>query len=183
MKQETKADTFVAFFFLCFDQSTSLNLETVLTCLIRQTLNETNLTPDLVSELEKLSLSNFSNIEALLELLANRIMSWKKFYIIIDGLDELDNAQRRRLLSALATLPSQCDDGLRMLLTGRDNVSGEVRAAFSEMSTMSQNSQADMANFVNVLVQKRLDDRCLVVGAESLVDEIKVALTDGADGM
>ncbi|KAH6672691.1 hypothetical protein F5X68DRAFT_174926, partial [Plectosphaerella plurivora] len=182
LKQRQSSDALVTFFFMRFDHVTSLDPETVLRSLIRQTLDEASLDDDLVTQLENLRIDGFSDQERLRAFLEQRVKRWNSFYIVIDGLDECSKSQRKSLLTALSKL-SACHEGLRLLLAGRESVSGSKQAAFAQMSPISPYKEEDMSKFVHTSVQARLDDRDLVVGEEDLIDVIKTALIEGADSM
>ncbi|KAJ6088339.1 hypothetical protein N7486_009600 [Penicillium sp. IBT 16267x] len=74
----------------------------------------------------------------------------------------------------------------RLFLAGRDNVSREVKRTFPDLGHLFMScpqAESDIVAYVEGAVQERLQSEDLIVGDPSLIEEIKKALREGADGM
>jgi hypothetical protein len=117
--------------------------------------------------------------------LRRRIAQSEIFYIFLDALDEFEPIERRALLDSLASLASG-GPRLRVFLTSRGNLSGELRRRFPTIENVTMASvdvDSDIALYVEEALQERMRDKDLVVGELSLVEDIKQALIKHADGM
>ncbi|KAH0489354.1 hypothetical protein TgHK011_009786 [Trichoderma gracile] len=178
-------DEFVSFFFIQFDDQQSMIAETILKSIVQQALHASNPPREIETLLERMKLSLSSGLEDILELLRKIAASFRTFYIAIDGLDECSKQERGdllRILSLVATGPN-----IKLFLAGRDSVSAEIQKTFTaadnHLSMGCVSVQADIATYVEGIVQDKLQSEELIVEDLSLIGDIKVALTEGADGM
>ncbi|KAJ5287317.1 hypothetical protein N7478_003003 [Penicillium angulare] len=113
--------------------------------------------------------------------------SLKRLNIIIDGLDECQKREREDLLNALFSLVSvESDTNIRVFFSGRESVSREVERIFPRLKSVSMNyrgAQSDISTYIEGAVKGKLQSEELVVGNKDLIEEIKEALRNGADGM
>lgn len=137
---------------------------------------------DIEQDLQSLSLSDeWHTIITLLR----RVTGLKTSYIIIDGLDECNRVERRKILKALATLAFS---GLNMkiFVSSRDGLAGEIRKRFESIEHVSMNNPLihnDIATYVNGIIEEKTKTEDLQVGDSSLIEEIKQTLIQRADGM
>ncbi|RYP41874.1 hypothetical protein DL767_000703 [Monosporascus sp. MG133] len=109
----------------------------------------------------------------------------KPSYIIIDGLDECDKPERNKLMKALSTLAFPALD-TKLFLSSRSSLSEEIQNTFPsfEHLTMTESSvHDDIKTYVNGVIEEKLESKDLRVGDASLIEDIKQALIQGADGM
>ncbi|KAJ6016755.1 hypothetical protein N7451_000134 [Penicillium sp. IBT 35674x] len=179
------ANVSLAFFFVRFDDWQSLKTENVLKSIIRQALLKVGLSQETEALLQDIQPRLTSGCEELLELLRDITVGLMASYIIIDGLDECEKPDRDNLLHTLSLLAT-VGSNTRLFLAGRDSVSGDVKRAFPGLGQISMSClavEADIAAYVEGAVQERLQSEDLVVGDSSLIEGIKKALREGADGI
>ncbi|KAJ6157411.1 hypothetical protein N7470_005003 [Penicillium chermesinum] len=177
----------VSFLFVRFDDYMSLETESILKSILFQVLDKAGF-PDEVAVLladaqHKLSSTPKDLINMLG--LAYTTLELKRIYIVIDGIDECPKQERDSLLSALASL-RLFELNIRVFISGRESVSSEVNMEFrhlSHLSMRSQLAQSDIATYINKTVDQKLRNEELIVGDNDLIEEIKDALRQGADGM
>ncbi|KAH7304083.1 hypothetical protein B0I35DRAFT_401700 [Stachybotrys elegans] len=178
-------DTQVTFFFLQYDHSDSLQAETTIRSIIRQSIDTISLPENIRCQLKEWSQKRFVELQAWIELAQEAINFWKSFYVFIDGLDESDAVERRALLDALSLLTSACP-GLRILITSRDSVIVDLKGRFPELKRILMSPgtlSSDIGLYIEAAVQERIRNEDLMVYDPSLIDEIKERLRDHADGM
>jgi hypothetical protein len=183
LTEKRNSDVLVTFFFARFDDQQSLKAETIIKSIARQALGLGNLSEEAETLLEKVNLS--TGLTELLELLRIRITQLRTFYIIIDGLDECEKADRDYLLKALSSVMSIASNA-RLFLASRDGLSGEVRKKFPSLENLSMScpsAQSDIATYIESAIDEKLESEDLNVGDRELVEEIRQALVKGAEGM
>ncbi|ORY61553.1 uncharacterized protein BCR38DRAFT_373468, partial [Pseudomassariella vexata] len=178
-----RSDSLVSFFFVQSDYQESLSAGTIMRSILRQRLDPTHLSTDVESRLQNLSSS--STLDEIIELLREITLAPKPFYVIIDGFDECDKPDRHELLRALSSLASQ---GLntKLFISSRDSLSEEIRKSFPSLEHLSISGLAaheGITAYINGIVEEKTQNIDLRVGDPGLVEEIKQALIQGADGM
>jgi hypothetical protein len=173
----------VSFFFVQLDNNDSLNAQTVLRSLLRQRLNEMKIPQKLEEKLRKIVTS--PDESDLLELLCEVMSTPRKSYIVIDGLDECDEENRKKLLRALKTVASSSKN-IHLYLSSRASLRDEVDKYFPVSEHLSLDCQAtnnDIASYIEGILNEKIQDDELKVGDTELVQEVKKALVNGAQGM
>ncbi|KAF5025652.1 hypothetical protein F66182_2258 [Fusarium sp. NRRL 66182] len=174
----------VTFFYPRFNEQDSLRSETILRSIARQAIESASIVDDTLPLLALLSRNNLAT-NALMELITKAVEAVDRLYIIIDGIDECEPAERRDLLKSLASLVAQ-NQGVRLFLATRETVSSEIRRAFDSYEQVSMgcsSGQCDISTYVTSTINALVDSEDLVVTDPSLVDDIKEALIKHADGM
>lgn len=108
-----------------------------------------------------------------------------KSYILIDGLDECDVNDRKKLLKMLSELVSS-GSNIRLFLSSRVSLQDEVKKRFTAIERLTLDYEAtseDIGTYIKEFLDEKLKDGDLVVGDPKLVSSIKTALTEGAQGM
>lgn len=178
-------DDRIAFFFVQYDNADSLQAETIIRSIIRQSIDIVTLSEDLESRLRQLDRKLFVELGDWAGLLRQRIELSRTFYIIIDGLDECDSAERRALLDTLISLTTTVSR-LRIFISGRESLYVDLRSRFSRMEHLSMASdslRSDIRLYVEAALQEGIRNKDLEVELPSLLEEIKETLTQHADGM
>ncbi|RYP58479.1 hypothetical protein DL770_010415 [Monosporascus sp. CRB-9-2] len=124
-------------------------------------------------------------LDEVVELLQGITPVRKPSYLIIDGLDECDKPERNKLLKALSTLAFPALN-TKLFLSSRSSLSEEIQNTFPsfERLTMSESLvHDDIKTYVNGVIEQKLENKDLRVGDASLIEDIKQALIQGADGM
>ncbi|CVL12481.1 uncharacterized protein FPRN_15077 [Fusarium proliferatum] len=176
----------VTFFFSRFDDSESMRAETILRALARQLITVQDVSGHTKQALETIK-SAPGDILLDLSRLLTRLLSRKgpTSWVILDGIDECQREERQILTKVLT---SMLDDGVnaRLFITSRDHATSTFKEDYVILEQISMNcsaAQDGMAQLVDQAVQKCLDAEELLVGDQTLINEIKNTLTKHADGM
>ncbi|KAK8023696.1 Vegetative incompatibility protein HET-E-1 [Apiospora rasikravindrae] len=172
----------VAFYFGQSTGSDSLSACEILKSILQQKLDLMNVTDEVENALRKLDTS--SGTDDVLNLL-RQSSTLGPSYIIIDGVDECPKPERRALFTALSSLISS-DNNLRLFLCGRTSIQDEIERHFKQVLQISLNCQStndDITRYIEGIIDNKLEDGDLRVQDPSLVNEIKTALSQGAQGM
>jgi len=188
--QQTHSTKFaIAYFFVHFGESDSIKLSTILASLIKQQLSILSTFPPVIERmLERLYATpgSLPSTESLFELLSLTLEISDVAYIIIDGLDECLEQDRRQLLSYLLARFSDQGRILKIVLSSRSEVDISrtlARTEFSQVSLSTLKDRPDIESYIEDQIQERRRNDLLTIKQESLAGEIKKALLDGADGM
>ncbi|KAF4844111.1 putative ankyrin repeat protein R863 [Colletotrichum siamense] len=174
----------VTFFFPHFAYETPPSAETTLRSIIRQSLDPARLSSDWEARLTELDRKPSSELGELTSLLQWAIDQSDIFYVFIDALDEFEPTERRDLLDSLVSVASS--SRLRVFISSRESLSGELRDRIPTIGTIlmaSPEAKIDIATFVGETLRKRQLNGDLMVQDQSIVDNIRQALINRADGM
>ncbi|KAI6288058.1 hypothetical protein MCOR27_001082 [Pyricularia oryzae] len=173
----------VSFFFAQADDADSLDAETILRSILYQRLLNTNISEEMELKIRNtVSTSAFSDV---LDLLREVIPAPQTSYIVLDGLDECNKENRKRVLKALSALASP-NNNVRLFLSARSSLQEEVERYFPVIERLKlghESTNEDIAAYIKGFIDERMDDGDLKVGDPSLLDEIQRVLTEGAQGM
>ncbi|KAM3557837.1 hypothetical protein ARSEF4850_004902 [Beauveria asiatica] len=181
---KSRHDT-ATFFFVNRDNADSLQAETLIRSIIRQSIDGTEVPQYVESQLINLDCAVFVQLDAWIDLLRYVVQQSTAFYILIDGLDESDAAERLAILDALSLLAATTSC-LRIFLSSRESVELDLRGrslAVSRVSMSCDSLMSDIRSYVNTSLQKRLENEELAFGDPHLLVEVNNALTQHADGM
>ncbi|EMD92327.1 hypothetical protein COCC4DRAFT_162321, partial [Bipolaris maydis ATCC 48331] len=151
-----KDQSTVAYFFCKYDILGSLQTRTILGSLVRQLLSSI---PDLgaIAKRYENSQGREFDIEELFEILFQGFTSRQKAYLVIDGLDECDFAQKEILIQAIQRI----QETLKVWIY--DN--------------------PDIEAFIETELGHCLSERKMTIGDPTLILEIQDALLNGSQGM
>jgi hypothetical protein len=185
VNQKTADTDFVAFFFVRYDDLESLKAEKILRSIIRQFLDLVDPSAEVLDRLrvaERSRFSDYNDLESILEhLLPESVVS----FVVIDGVDECAARERRDLFRTLESL-CRARPQLRLFLSGRENVTDELKRLFpaiEKVSMASDGAHRDLLFYINEELQKRKQEGDLEFGDPTLFDEVKTKLVKHADGM
>ncbi|KAM3431877.1 hypothetical protein NHJ13734_007105 [Beauveria thailandica] len=181
---KSRHDT-ATFFFVNRDNADSLQAETLIRSIIRQSIDGTEVPQYVESQLINLDCAVFVHLDAWIDLLRYVVQQSTAFYILIDGLDESDAAERLAILDALSLLAATTSC-LRIFLSSRESVELDLRGrslAVSRVSMSCDSLMSDIRSYVNTSLQKRLENEELAFGDPHLLVEVNDVLTQHADGM
>ena len=185
LAHKSRPGEIVTFFFPQFDDPQSLYTETVIRSIIRQSLDPVALSEEIEAKLAEMDQKMSIGLGELTFLLHQRIKQSEIFYIFIDALDEFEPRERRALLGLLASLGSG-GFTVRVFLAGRESLSGELKEklpGIERVSMMSAVANADINRYAEEALEERMQNQDLVIRDQSLIVEMKQALTKHADGM
>lgn len=185
LTKKLNPDVFISFFFVRFDDRQSLKAEVILKSIIRQMLNVSDIFAKVETLLDNMQLNLASGLKDIEKLLQSIAAEFKTLYIVIDGLDECTQSERHDLLESLHSV-MKVRSNIKLFLAGRDSVSREVQIKFSTLKQIlmdCSSAQSDIATYVEGIVQEKLKTEELIVSDPDLIEDIKVALSGGANGM
>ncbi|KAH7550938.1 hypothetical protein BM1_10311 [Bipolaris maydis] len=179
-----KDQSTVAYFFCKYDILGSLQTRTILGSLVRQLLSSI---PDLGALAKRYEDTQHReiDIEELLEFLFQGFTSRQKVYLVIDGLDECDFAQKETLIKAIqkiqdtlkvwicASIREESNNNLQSITT--------ILRAVRVVSLPDDNP--DIEAFVETELERCLSQGKMTIGDPTLILEIQDALLNGSQGM
>ncbi|KAL6719360.1 hypothetical protein ACLMJK_003599 [Lecanora helva] len=175
----------IIFFLIDYNNANSLKARTILKSLLSQCL-----TIDRVHEHESVleSLSSLdgdiAEFEELFVTVFSRISA--NTWVVIDGMDELAQPERRVMLSALSRIALNQDISTKLFVSSRDDLGVGLRNQFPSlfhMTTLCEESAQDIARYVELGVDEKIQQGELCVGDENIVGLIKEKLIEGARGI
>ncbi|KAF3000418.1 hypothetical protein E8E14_003471 [Neopestalotiopsis sp. 37M] len=171
--------TAVIYFFCRHDIQDSLSARTIIGSIARQLIS-TN-----VSELPGgvLDITNTLGVHSLLDLVLSIIPKTKGAFVVLDGLDECDDRERKTTLECLKRLQKAFP--LKICCSLRSDM--HLRA-IREAKNILINSKVvhlpddnpDISSFISSELQRLIESGCLCIGDASLVSDIQHALVERA---
>lgn len=118
-RSRTGIGTSISFFCCTFDDRRSHEPRTILTTLVRQILNIFKETKEIGESLKSMFITNNRQptIKELTLLLASVARLPTASYLIIDGLDEYNDRDRRAIMASLDILMRQIPSGIKILIS------------------------------------------------------------------
>ncbi|EFX00151.1 nacht domain containing protein [Grosmannia clavigera kw1407] len=173
----------VVYFFSRHDNSESLKATTIIGSIARQFLHSI---ADL-SEVEGTIDTSVSvpDLESIFALLKHAISPDFKAYVVLDGLDECDEYQRRTTIEQLRNLQKH----FKLVICASfrleaDNILRLGPETFLHLQTIAiQDDNPDIKRFINAELVRCIKSGRLIVGDPTLVIEIEDALLQGTRGM
>ncbi|KAJ5499324.1 NACHT nucleoside triphosphatase [Penicillium expansum] len=173
----------VAFFFARHDVSESLKAQTVLGSIARQLLERVS---DLTRPAELLErINNMDSPERIFALLQSAFPQGYRAFIVIDGIDELDQEERKFLIQHLHKLQTMFVISLCVSLRQDANDPLNIRSeqlSVVTMTSMPENT-SEIELFISHELQRCIESKKLIVGDVSLLLEIQETLTMFSQGM
>lgn len=178
----------VAYFFCRHDVSESLKAREVIGSLARQLLYHIS---DFTTAAEYLDITHQCEpMERLMGLLSSCLAPLRlsrRFFLVIDGLDELDVHQRDLLIQQLSDLQSETLTMLLCISLRDDPNENPLKANFMRLAapvvTAIPNNKPDIENFIETELENRIESGQLTIGSPLLILEIQDALLSGSQGM
>ncbi|KAI0111099.1 hypothetical protein GGR51DRAFT_547299 [Nemania sp. FL0031] len=174
----------IAYFFVDSSDRQSLDIETIMASILRQTLPEaTQLSNETEDNLR--SLIDNMNLEKTVKVLQDVAPKSWPFYVVIDGIDECEKADQGKLLKTLSSLFAATSNA-KLFLSSRESLEREIRIHFSVVEKISMDhsdAQGDIATYIHGTLQEKREQQELIVGDTGLITEIEQALNQRADGM
>lgn len=173
----------VVYFFCRDDTSESTQARTVIGSLVRQLLHGVS---DLSNADEVLGANTppFA-LRTILEMLRRSLPPTSEAYLVLDGLDECHEQQRRTLIYHLGELQEMLR--LRVCIACGSDIDSLWKLKpelFSNSSIMSvPEENPEMRQFIKAELVDRIEARRLIIGDPSLALEIEDALIAGSQGM
>ncbi|CRL23409.1 Ankyrin repeat-containing domain [Penicillium camemberti] len=180
--------THVAYFFCRHDVSESLKAREVIGSLARQLLYHIS---DFTTAAEYLDITHqIEPMERLMGLLSSSLAPLRlsrRFFLVIDGLDELDVHQRDILIQQLSDLQSETLTILLCISLRDDPNENPLKTNFARLAapvvTAIPNNTPDIEDFIETELESRIESGNLTIGSPLLILEIQDALLQGSQGM
>lgn len=162
----------------------SLNARTIFGSIARQ------LTSDLPTEAFHPFQSTTADLTAILKFLEAVLPRKRRYFVVLDGLDECEEMQFREIVDALRSLLDSTLLHVKLCFTTRTSIMSWVplrlrpdRHIVLDTPENQASVTRDIENFVNASLQERLRENELQLGDPALVLKIQDALKTGAQGM
>lgn len=104
-------------------------------------------------------------------------------YLVLDGLDECEDSDRRQLLTAFTDLLRTGKGRVKIIISSRWMNHLQTLQSFSQISLESSKNSADIQYFVRGIIDEKIADETIVIKQPSMAEEIKQALIQKSDGM
>ncbi|KAL0630785.1 hypothetical protein Q9L58_010363, partial [Maublancomyces gigas] len=178
------AKTSISYFFCDFNDRISREPQTILRSLTRQILNAFDETPEIGETLKSMFNShNEPRIKELSALLASVSQLPTTAYLILDGLDECQDSDRRQLLKSFTDLIRGGKGLIKIIIASRWMNLLKSLDSFSQISLESANNSADIGHFVRGIIDEKIEDETIAITQPSMAEEIKQTLIRKSDGM
>ncbi|SCO91007.1 uncharacterized protein FRV6_15135 [Fusarium oxysporum] len=185
---------FTSFFFLRFDERKSLSVSTVIRSCLQQLLASPliqSLDSSAISELDgclEQAKSSIFSVESLRLLYTTAAKSLDDWFIVIDGLDEVDVARQIGLLKFLREVFNQLQEPrrIKVLLSSRETCSSDIVRILSEATrlyTGLKPTSSDIRLYAEDIITNKVASKELIVSDPELVDEIIEVIHQKEKGM
>ncbi|KAI1269205.1 ankyrin repeat-containing domain protein [Xylariaceae sp. FL1019] len=174
----------ISYFFIHSGEKASLNAETVVRSILRQTLPDASVLSDQLAKRLQ-CIDHHDSLDAVVELLSSILSSANVSYIVIDGLDACERDERWRLIESLVSLTRKTAN-IKIFFAARESIYVEVREQFEYIYHVEMDSPCaliDVESCIEGFLQEKIKTKALRLGDQRLLDEIREALAKGADGM
>ncbi|CRL24736.1 Ankyrin repeat-containing domain [Penicillium camemberti] len=181
-----KRNEIVCYYFCRVDNEATLSARSILGSLARQILD----TQIEQSEYETLlslqeSTRDLSTTDVVQFLLSHlEVGQDKKYYVVLDGLDECDGSQVQAVAQAMVELCSKCI-GFKIICAGRPGLEKRFKSAAPQYIIMvnEEKVKSDMDHYLTQTLEKCLDSEVLILGDSTIFNKIYSTLRDKSDGM
>ncbi|KIL92173.1 hypothetical protein FAVG1_04580 [Fusarium avenaceum] len=193
LSQARPPQQFVSFFFLQFNDSVSLDTDTIIRSCVQQFLSTVSIgdsdsdkISDLDERVQQAKSSMFSR-EQLLELYSTASKLVKEWFIIIDGLDECTNSQQLSLLKFFKGVESLGEPHcIKLLFSSREACSKTISQIFptsTRLVTGRQETSSDISVYVEDIIIDKISTGELAVYDPELIHEIADTIASKEQGM
>lgn len=181
-----RTNSSISYFFCDFNDRKSRQTRTILSSLARQILNVFEETPEIGEKLKSMFLTNHMepDVNELSEFLLCLSQLPNTAYLLIDGLDECDDSDRREILSFLKKVVRDGQCRIKVIISSRWDLDiSNALQDFHRISLGSSGTCSDIGVFIRDIIDQRLADGSIEIKEPSMAEEIKEALIQKSDGM
>lgn len=182
-------DTSIAFYFFDSVQTESLSPCTFLRSILHQILRTELLHPALQRRFEAIFIgpngtSREPEIDELETLVTELCDTLQKVIIFIDGINEVEQDDRRLVLRFLKTI-QQSQAIIKLFIASRPEVDVPIFSdgQLTHINNRAHDTRLEIDNFINSRVEKEAKDGPLVVCGSVVIEKIKETLKMKARGM
>ncbi|KAJ5715330.1 uncharacterized protein N7483_012511 [Penicillium malachiteum] len=181
-----KSNEVLSYYFCRVDDEASLSARNILGSLARQIIDiqidQSRYETLLALEESSRDLSTNDVISFLLP----RLETDKKYYFILDGLDECEDHQIQAVAHALTELCSSCLEGVKILCAGRPGLERQLfkfSGPHYKVTVNKEKVESDMDCYITTTLNNCLEKEVLTLRDPAHITEISSALRDRSDGM
>ena len=171
----------VAYFFCAHDEAESLQTRTIIGSIARQIFDHMDSnTISAIAEMRPGTMDTDQILDCFRELLP---LSTRKYFIVIDGLDECKEAEIRLTLECLKQF-LKSKHVIRVYCSSRPNVSHWTHTLLKpKWNVFMSHSRPDIEEYIEYSLEKNLESKRLCVGDPSVILTIRDTLLENAQGM
>lgn len=179
----------ISYFFCDFNDQISREPRTILRSMTGQILNAFDETPKIRETLKSMfhshndQGSNEPGMKELSALLASVTQLPTTAYLLLDGLDECEDSDRRQLLTSLTVLIRGGKGRIKVIIASRWMNLFKLLEGFRQISLESAKNSVDIEHFVRSIIDEKIEDETIAIKEPSMAEEIKQALIRQSDGM
>lgn len=174
----------VSYFFCRYDEAISLETRTIIGSIARQIFDHVKSDIAIVPAVSEIRLDTLDTDQILDYLQELLPLDSRKYFVVVDGLDECEEKERRVLLQCLKQLLMIPKQVFQIYCSSRPDVSRWARTLFEPQWTLSMSqTSVDVEEYVEETLVKQLDSGSLSVGDPTIILTIKHALLENAHGM
>ncbi|KAK4938142.1 hypothetical protein LTR10_021382 [Elasticomyces elasticus] len=188
LSMRSTASTNVAHFFCRSDDLQTTKARNILGSVSRQLLNTYIESSDGESLDTLLAETCDLDLEGVTKLISTRLFldSEVTYYVLLDGLDECEPFERKRLARALAHMTENHQTGLKILCAARPDTENEMSKfvpANFRLTLTTEDTNNDITKYIEAALDACLEDGRLKLGDPTLIVAISQALQKGSLGM
>jgi hypothetical protein len=173
-------DVLVVYFFVRHDLPASLKARTIIGAIIRQILR---------SKYDTVNMTEASNapldLDEMLSLLRRSLSQQQTTYLVLDGLDLCEQAERREVTEFLRQL--QMGFCVLICASYRREPNMQLESTLKNFLSIRlvslPNNKSDIETFVETELARHIENRSLILGDPTLILDIQDALLKGSKGM
>lgn len=186
LSRESTPTKIVMHFFCRYEDSESVKARNILGSICQQLL-KTEIESAKGDKLDRLHADtcdlDFTDVTTLI---STRLDLQKTYYIILDGLDECESVERKLIAKALSGFAEVQKHGLKILCAGRPDTANSISFLLApdyRFTLASKEIDADIAKYVDAVLDECLEDGRLKLGDPALILVISEALQRESQGM
>ncbi|KAL9096562.1 MAG: hypothetical protein Q9165_001049 [Trypethelium subeluteriae] len=174
------------YYYCDFSDPRSLELRNILGAIIRQLLEEINMSTNLEQQITKAcgQISEAVMNDNLSAILFQVFECFPKVFLFIDGLDECKFEVQTAILSLLHELSQFSQPKVKIFVASRDeHTISKSLEDFPQLRVGAEHNSGDINYFIEETVKRKMESRLLMIRDVSLKSEIINTLTSQAHGM
>lgn len=176
----------ISYYFCRADNDASLSARSILGCITRQLLD---------AQIEHAEDDNLLGLHEdsrdldtaeVVEFLLSRLEADKRYYLILDGLDECDSSEVRKVALSIAQLCNKRVGDFKILCAGRPELENQlfrVARPKYKISVTEGKVELDMDHYIATILGRCLEEGQLKLVDPKLIVKISITLREGSHGM
>ena len=181
-----KTNDIISYYFCRADNEASLSARSVLGSLARQLLDAQIEHAEDDNLLGLYKDSRDLNTAEVVNFLLSRLEIDKRYYLILDGLDECDSGEVEKVALSIAQLCHKRVKDFRILCAGRPELEKHLFRVIKpryKILVTERKVESDMDLYITTILGRCLEMEQLKLGDPKLIMKISKALQEGSNGM